>query len=453
MAHHPEDGAQSGAPKEPAPAPWERRPAGGIKETLETGEQLYTGVEGEAGYLADDQASLHSKLRGGGRDLGGNADEEYTKLCPACKTVTGFVQGVCSSCNYRDGDPLPDLPRGFETPAANPAVIGGLIAAIVVVVLIVLGFIYGPKLLNRQAEPAAGEPQARTNEPAKAAAQVAPAETSAEGGFADGLNAVTINDAFHSTLSAALEKGNAAWADAGTDCYVYRYNIFETTVPATRQDVTVTCFIGGADAEQCTGAPGDAAFRSGLQPWVDAQNMRAGVSAILRLTYTAEGSMPNDNDHYLRYGYWYGQDHWSLLEPVVEGLESLRTSKGQYPESLSEGLVHGKLQTHGGISFIANGVGYLPVFKTDANGHIIMGTGKGIASFMPEECTDYYLVLFLQTDNLGLDMFSPDDLKYYRDKIQPFPYSPDAPLTNMPLNPDGEPDGIACIVKNGKLLD
>ena len=116
MDHQPTDDRDpKPQPGQPAPTQWERRPSGGIKETLESGEQLYTGVEGEAGYLADDQASLQSKLRGGGRDRGEAAEAEYTKLCPACHTVTSFVQGVCSSCAYRDGDPLPDSP-----PALNP---------------------------------------------------------------------------------------------------------------------------------------------------------------------------------------------------------------------------------------------------------------------------------------------------------------------------------------------
>ena len=451
MDHRPEDHDQSDAPKDPAPAPWERRPPEGIKETLETGEQFYTGEEGQAGYLADDQASLQSKLRGGGRDLGESAGEDYTKLCPACRTVTTFVQGVCSSCNYRDGDPLPDMPAGFEAPSANPAVVGGLIAAIVVVILIVLGFIYGPRLLNRQGGEAG--PGAMPSATPAATTGAQPADASGDGGFAGGLDAVAIDDAFHEELTVALERGNTAWADAGTDCYVYRYNAFENTVPATRQDVTITCYLGGAEAPACTDAPGDTVFMQALQPWIDQQNMHSGVSAIIRLRFNEDGSMPVDGDDYLRYGYWYGKDHWSVLKPIVDGLEELRKQNGQYPELLSESLVRGKLPTHGGIAFASDGAGYLPVFKTDASGNIIMGTGKGIASYMPEECIGYYLVLFLRTDKEGLDMFDADGMKYYRDKIQPFPYSPDDPVHNMPLNPDGEPDGIACIVKNGKLLN
>ena len=82
-----------------------------------------------------------------------------------------------------------------------------------------------------------------------------------------------------------------------------------------------------------------------------------------------------------------------------------------------------------------------------------MGQGAGIASFKPEECIGYYLFVYLDSENQGLDLYSQADLKYYREKIQPFPYQPETPIANATLNPDGEPDGIACVIHNGKLTD
>jgi hypothetical protein len=50
-----------------------------------------------------------------------------------------------------------------------------------------------------------------------------------------------------------------------------------------------------------------------------------------------------------------------------------------------------------------------------------------------------------------MDIYSQADLNYYTQKISPFPYKPQGPVHNMPLTKDGKPDGVACVVKNGKL--
>jgi hypothetical protein len=445
-------------PGQPAPAPWEHRQAKGLQDSLQTGGEAYSGVEGEAGHLADDQASLSSKLRGGGRDQGGSANAEYTKLCPACHTVTRFVQGVCSSCGYRDGDPLPEMPAGigdYSAPSPNPALIGGIITAIVVIALVVLGFIYGPKLLGRQAAPADGS-AAPASADASATAETPaakPAVKTDDGGHAGGLEAITIDDPFHTALAEALDKGSAAWQDTGKDCYAYRYNVFETTVPATSQMVTVTVYLGGKDAAECAEEPGDAQFQQALAPYLDGLNSHAGVNASFRLVYKADGSMPGDSDRYLRYGYWYAKDHWTSIKPIIDNLESAKKEEGQYPESLSPSFLRGNLRTRGGLTYTQNGVGYVPMFKVDGSGNIIMGHGKGLAAFMPEECDGYYLVFYLSSENSGMDLFGKDDLKYYRDKIQPFPYQPDKPVHNMQFNPDGELDGIACVIHSGEIID
>lgn len=433
-----------------APAQWEQRAPGGLQQNLGEGEQEYIGEEGQATHLADDQMSLQSKLAGGGRDAGEQAGAEYTKLCPACKSVTQFVQGVCTKCNYRDGDPLPEdtgFAAGYEPQGMSPGLITGLVVALIVVVLIILGFIFGPKLFGGGGDKDGGS---TTSQPVAATGTSAQA-TGEEGAFAGGFNAVVIDDAFLQQLAGVLEDGNAAWEAAGSGCYVYRYNIFEDTVPATSQLLRVTAFLGGTDAEACAIAPGDQPLRDAVQAYIDGLDARPGVSASIRLEYLPDGSYPESDDVYLRYGYWYGKDHWSDLQPIVENLEAAKESSG-YPGMLREGMLRGNLKTRGGFFFIADGAGYLPIYKTDASGNIIMGTGSGLSSFMPEECTDYLLVLYTRREKDGLDLFGDEGIVYYREHIQPFPYEPQEPITNMPLNPDGEPDGIACIVKTGQLV-
>ena len=87
----------------------------------------------------------------------------------------------------------------------NPSLVGGLIAAIVIVVLIVLGFIYGPKLLasRRTAD------QTTTAPPA--AVPVQPTASGQSSNHASGLDPVKLDDAFYKKLSSTLEQGNAAW--------------------------------------------------------------------------------------------------------------------------------------------------------------------------------------------------------------------------------------------------
>ena len=68
------------------------------------------------------------------------------------------------------------------------------------------------------------------------------------------LAAVTIDDAFRSKVKELLVKANADWKEAGTICYIYRFSIFEKTVPATSQTITISLFAGG---EQAVGVPGD----------------------------------------------------------------------------------------------------------------------------------------------------------------------------------------------------
>ena len=101
---------------------------------------------------------------------------------------------------------------------------------------------------------------------------------------------------------------------------------------------------------------------------------------------------------------------------------------------------------------MSNGYGYVPVFEADSNGKVIMGQGSGIAAFKPDSCDGYYLFCYTTTESMGLDRYGLDAIIYYREKISPFPYQPKSPITNVTLEPDGKPDGIACVVKDGELV-
>jgi hypothetical protein len=66
--------------------------------------------------------SLGSKLRGGGRGLGGEAPGETIRLCPACGRVTSFIDDTCSNCKHKLGsggyEELREI-RGLATGTAN----------------------------------------------------------------------------------------------------------------------------------------------------------------------------------------------------------------------------------------------------------------------------------------------------------------------------------------------
>jgi hypothetical protein len=405
-------------------------------------------------HLDDEQMSLQSKIAGGGRDKGAEAGAEELRLCPACGRVTTFVQGKCSNCDYKPG-----MAAGVSEAASIRRLEGGGSGAVwrvlvIVLIIAVLGvggyFLFTG--LGKQGKPAGG-PVAPAAKPGTAAetSTARPGPSAAPESHPGGLAAVTIDDKFHADLKAVIEKGNQAWKDAGTDSYAYRYGVSESTVTAVSQTLSISLYCGGADAASAVDPPANQPMRDAIQGFADSLDQRPGVSASAGLEYTGGKETPGPHDVYLRYGYYYGLEHMSGLQKVIDGLAEEHRSSGSYPDLLARGLGGMEYNTKGSLGFEAGGLGYLPIYKTDAKGDIIMGQGSGVASFQPEAVTGYYLMRFLDDPAAGLDMYSPEDYQYYVKYILPFPYQPEGAVHNMPLHPDGKPDGIACIVKSGEL--
>ena len=406
-------------------------------------------------HLDDEQMSLQSKIAGGGRDKGAEAGAEELRLCPACGRVTTFVQGKCSNCDYKPG-----MPAGVSEAVSIRRLEGGgsgtgwrvLVVVLIIAVLGVGGYFLFTSL-GKHGTPQGG-PESSTAKPSTAPATSAtrpPTTAAAPESHPGTLAAVAIDDDFHADLKAVIEEGNQAWKSAGTDCYAYRYGVSETTVTAVSQTVSISLYCGGADAGKAVEPPGNQPMRDAIQSFVEGLNQRPGVSASAGIYSTGGKEAPDPQDVYLRYGYYYGLEHMSDLQKVMDGLAEVKRSGGSYPDLLARGLGGVEYNTKGSLGFEAGGLGYLPVYKTDAKGDIIMGQGSGVASFQPEAVTGYYLVRFLDVPTAGLDMYSPEDYQYYVTYILPFPYQPEGPVHNMPLHPDGKPDGIACIIKTGEL--
>jgi len=433
------------------PAPWERRPPQDqpedLRHTLAGGDSVeYTADESQqASYLADEQQSLQSRISGGGLDQGAESDSEVTRLCLGCGKVTTFVQGQCTNCGYKmsgaGGTAPPEMTApGFAAGTGVGAAVRGVVIAVVVIAVLVVGFLIVRSCSS--ASPDSGQPAVASVD---ARSGSAPAQDGA-------LDSVTINTVFHGELAGILEDGNGAWTNAGVDAYVYRYSIFNDLVPSRTQVIHVSAYVGGPDAEVAIESPKDQIYREAVAPYIDKLDERDGVNVTLFLLYTAGDEEPAAGDVYIRYGYYYGKEHWGEIEKIVNRLESIRNEEGQYPLGITDAIVRPKIRTYGGMRFISNGYGYLPVFKTDSAGEVIMGSGKGIASLQPEECTGYYLLCYTESESAGLDLYGPEGLNYYREYISPFPYQPKSTIRNVPLEPDGKPDGIAAVVKNGELM-
>lgn len=425
-------------PEEPiakGPAPWEH---GEKREAPDVDAQS----EGEATYLADDKMSLDSKIRGGGRDLGGKAPGENMRLCPACGRVTSFIDDTCSNCKHKLGtggfaevEELRGLATGSsELPITRILLIGAIVVIVVAILFLVIPRMFGP-----------GAETAKTEETLAAAG---PEETN----FVGTLKEISIDTEFKNRLSAAIEAGNDGWEKAGLDCYVYRINIISQVEPAVRQKIMVTGYVGGDDHGEATTGKGYIPFKTGIAPFSDEINSRPGVELSVLLEYTGGDEVPARDDIYLRYGYYYGKEHMSELEPIIKALDTDKFNEKQYPGQLRQNMIPATLNTRGGMFFLPGGIGYLPIYKTNSAGNIIMGSGSGLNSYKPEECVGYYLVKYTKKEDTGLDLYSKDALEYYIQNIAPFPYIPRGPVHNMELVPDGVPDGIACVVKNGVLL-
>jgi len=391
----------------------------------------YEGDEKEqATHLDDAQMSLQSKIRGGGRDEGEAASEQVTRLCPGCGRVTVFVQDACTHCGYKRGSAgVSPLPQYGPTPVReeNP-LMRWLLIVLIVLILAAVVIIIWPNLFGRPSTDQAAQENAV------------------------GLQAVALSDAFHADVQEALHAGNVAWRGVGMDCYIYRYGVYENTVPATSQAIRITAYSGGDDVDDGINTPGNEPFLAAVNPFLDQLNANPGVEATIRLVSTGGQDAPAPQDIYIAYGYYYGLEHWQEMEPIVAALKEMYQSEGEYPHYLSEDIVRPAIRTRKGFYYMSEGFGYLPVFKADAKGHIVMGTGSGLSSLNPEECTGYYLFLYTKSQNEGLDFHDDNALIYYRENVANFPRVVDEPVTNVKLEPDGEPDGIACIVKDGELL-
>jgi len=248
---------EEGREKAGPPAPWERRSpekrASDLRHRLAGGDDVeYTADESyQAGYLADDQQSLQSRIGGGGRDLGPESKEEVTRLCLGCGKVTTFVQGQCSSCGYKLAGAGGTAPPEMLAPRFSAAGGVGSVIRIAVIVVVVLAVIVVVGVLILRA---GGGDGGETDEQQAAAPLDEARSATAPAG--DGqLNAVTINSTFHGELVGVLEGGNGAWTNADVNAYVYRYGISNEMVPGRSQTIRVSAYVGGDGAETAVAAP------------------------------------------------------------------------------------------------------------------------------------------------------------------------------------------------------
>jgi hypothetical protein len=408
-------------------------------------------------HLDDEQMSLQSKIAGGGRDLGEEAGDESLRLCPGCGRVTTFVQGKCSNCDYKPGraagiEEAAMIRMQSEGVGGGGGAMRGLLVVLVIIALGVIGYFVftGVKHKNKDDEstPASAQKADTSASDASAVNNAKPPAT-----HAGGLNPVTIDEAFNDSLKQAITAADQALKDAGKDCFIYRYRATDNLVPATSQTVSITLFCGGKDAAQCVANPGDQTIRTAMQKFTDDLAQHEGVISSLNLNATEGKEAPDPKDTYLRYGYYFGIEHMDRIQAVIDGIEAYKSEGSGYPSMIASSMSNTPFQTEGGLSFVAGGFGYLPLYEADASGNIIMGSGSGVASYEPKSVTGYYLVMYAIKETMGLDMYSDEDYRYYQDRILPFPYEPKSPVHNMQLHPDGKPDGIACIVKNGKLQE
>jgi len=310
----------------------------------------------------------------------------------------------------------------------------------VVAVILIIGL---PRLFGSKS---ATDNTTGNGRPADASLQ--PTET-----YAGTLNELTIDDSFKASLTTAIRLGNSGWKNEGTDAFVYRFSIGNNVVAATSQVINIALYVGGEDAKKAVDAPGDIAFNLGAANFFDSMNSRAGVRLSPRLLSTNGSDVPDKYDEYVRYGYYYGLEHIKDIQPIIDALEGYYKENGEYPHILKTNLISKGIKTRQGFYFMADGFGYLPVFKTDVNGDIVMGTGAGLDSLNPDQCTGYYLFKYVKEKTMGLDIHNKENEHYYQQKISPFPYDSKEGIKNIILTPDGEPDGIACVVKDGILLD
>ena len=326
----------------------------------------------------------------------------------------------------------------FEAPGAGLAessLAKPLTIVLALVLVGVLGVIVYPYIFNRK--------------------EAAPTPVAGSTGTSDSagtLHEIKVDDAMELEAAAAVKAGNEALKAAGLDAYAYRVSLLNHVEPGKLQRVTLRAHFGGSDAEQVVSGGQDSAFKAAIDPFLAQLMTNQGVEALLLLVNTQGKERPGIDDFYVQYGYYYGLEHMDELQPVIDALETYREQNGQYPHTLDPNIAGTRLHTKGGYFFESEGLGYLPVFKTDSDGSIKMGSGSGIARYNPESADGYVLVAYLDSEKDGLDVHSAENLVYYSEKIAPFPYQAPRGITNVKLAPDGKPDGIAAVIRNGELL-
>jgi hypothetical protein len=361
-----------------------------------------------------------------------------TRLCPHCEAITDFKDGHCARCgraSMATGDPPPFDLAPVEAP---PGLMKFVLIGLGLLLLAAVAFFIVPMFL-----------------PDKGAAPGPAPTASGDGdgaGFVGTLDTVALDEQFHADVTAAVQQANADLKTAARDAYIYRYNAAETTVPATSQIVLLTVYAAGRDADTVAADGGDATVQGAFAGLLDRLNQRAGVEASLEVRSTGGAESADPDDRYVIYGEYFGREHMTELQPIIDGIENYRAEFGQYPQALTGSVVSG-VKTKGGVTFMSNGVGYIPLYATDSAGNIKMGSGTGLARYTPEKVTGYYLLRFLESPGTGIDMYSADDETYYVNHIAPFPYQPPKPVHNMQFHPDGKPDGIGAVIQNGKVLD
>lgn len=313
-----------------------------------------------------------------------------------------------------------------------------VIIGLVVILLVVVGFFTVPRLLDKNGA-------AKTTTSKKTDKSKGGEETELAG-----FEPYTIDDAFYAKLRDALAAANTELEQKAPGNYIYRYSLQERTERAVSQVLNISLFLGGKEADKLAQSE-DGTVAAALKGYTDSLAAREGVSVVL-LRHSTKGDEPaGEKDFYLRYGYYWGREHMAQIKDVTDALEGYKQGEAKhYPGSLLSAMPSAK--SRGNMSFEAGGYGYLPIYATDGSGNIRMGTGGGVSSYYPEAVTDYYLFVFLREPTEGIDAFSPEDVQYFIDNISPFPYKPDGPVHNVTLHPDGKPDGVACVVKNGELL-
>ncbi|MEZ5336622.1 MAG: hypothetical protein R3F46_00015 [bacterium] len=392
----------------------------------------------------DSGVALHMRLGGAGEPVrsddypepaGGEAAAqlvEGSRLCPGCNTITEFSEGVCSECGFRFRSGGQGAPPAFEAGAGLDAPAGSQILKIILVVAIIAVLGYGISRIDFS-----GAKRKQSD-----AGQLS----------GDPFIAVQINEDFHNSLSQTLMADGDAWQASGVDAYVYRYRVESRVEDGASQLITITGFVGGDDAASAAQSPGDKPLLNAMDSYLRSYRERQGLELHLQLVPAAEAGELLDDDRYVRWGYWYGREHQAEVDQVVNAIESYRSSEGQYPRTLGNVAANMKLENRG-FGYVADGWGYLPIFETDGSGKVPFGTGSSSAELYPRRISGYYLVKFLGTPTLGGDLFGDEGKSYYLNRISPLPCIQKGPLTNVPIEPDGEPDGIAWAVKNGELLD